>query len=49
MTSRIKSLVQQLDGEASESYDTRAELIWIGSDAIPTIVEGCPLWAASDS
>jgi hypothetical protein len=42
MTSRIKSLVQQLDGEADESYDARAELISIGSEAIPAIVHGLP-------
>ncbi|MGW1551442.1 HEAT repeat domain-containing protein [Streptomyces sp. NPDC002346] len=42
MTSRIKRLVQQLDGEAGESYDARAELIWIGSDAITAIVDGLP-------
>ncbi|MDT0457028.1 hypothetical protein RM550_15000 [Streptomyces sp. DSM 41527] len=42
MTSRIKRLVQQLDGEASESYDARAELIWIHSDAILAIVDGLP-------
>ncbi|WP_406502580.1 hypothetical protein [Streptomyces sp. NBC_01602] len=30
MTSRIESLIQQLDGEGCESYDARAELIWIG-------------------
>ncbi|WP_330316849.1 hypothetical protein [Streptomyces platensis] len=33
MTAHIKRLVQQLDGEAGESYDARAKLIWIGSDA----------------
>ncbi|MBA9050454.1 hypothetical protein [Streptomyces griseofuscus] len=27
MTSRIETLVQQLDGKADESYDARAELI----------------------
>ncbi|MET8111921.1 HEAT repeat domain-containing protein [Streptomyces prasinus] len=42
MTAHIKRLVQQLDGEADESYDARAELIWIGSDAIPVIVDGLP-------
>ncbi|GGS26116.1 CPCC family cysteine-rich protein [Streptomyces griseoviridis] len=42
MTSGFKRLVQQLNGEAGESYDARAELIGIGSDAIPTIVDGLP-------
>ncbi|MFF2061049.1 HEAT repeat domain-containing protein [Streptomyces sp. NPDC058200] len=42
MTSHIDQLVQQLDGEAGASYDARAELIWIGPDAIPAIVDGLP-------
>ncbi|WP_166027778.1 HEAT repeat domain-containing protein [Streptomyces chilikensis] len=42
MTPHIKRLVQQLGGEADESYDARAELIWIGAEAIPTIVDGLP-------
>ncbi len=42
MTSHIERLVQQLDGEATESYDARAELIWIGSDAIPAVIDGLP-------
>jgi hypothetical protein len=42
MTAHIKRLVQQLDGEADESYDARAELIRLGSDAIPAIVDGLP-------
>ncbi|MET9571821.1 HEAT repeat domain-containing protein [Streptomyces virginiae] len=42
MTSRIDALVQQLDAEAVASYDARAELIWIGSDAIPAIIDGLP-------
>ncbi|MCU7703246.1 HEAT repeat domain-containing protein [Streptomyces albidoflavus] len=42
MTSRIETLVQQLDGEADESYDARAELIWIGTDAIPAVINGLP-------
>lgn len=42
MTSRIKSLIQQLDGEASESCDARAELIRIGSEAIPAVIDGLP-------
>ncbi|MDX3054228.1 HEAT repeat domain-containing protein [Streptomyces sp. NE06-03E] len=42
MTSPIETLVQQLDGKADESYDARAELIWIGSDAIPAVINGLP-------
>ncbi|MEU9773819.1 HEAT repeat domain-containing protein [Streptomyces sp. NPDC047968] len=42
MTSRIETLVQQLDGKADESYDARAELIWIGADAIPAVIGGLP-------
>ncbi|RVU15577.1 HEAT repeat domain-containing protein [Streptomyces antnestii] len=42
MTSRIKRLVQHLDGAADASYDARAELIWIGTDAIPAIIDGLP-------
>jgi hypothetical protein len=42
MTSRIETLVQQLDGKADESYDARAELIWIGADAIPAVINGLP-------
>ncbi|MFB7512813.1 HEAT repeat domain-containing protein [Streptomyces sp. NPDC056144] len=42
MTSRIETLVQQLDGKAEESYDARAELIWIGADAIPAVIDGLP-------
>ncbi|MFD4970263.1 hypothetical protein [Streptomyces sp. NPDC058424] len=42
MTSPIERLVQQLDGEAGMSYDARAELIWIGPDAIPAIIDGLP-------
>ncbi|MFH8365817.1 HEAT repeat domain-containing protein [Streptomyces sp. NPDC018031] len=40
MTSRIEELVRQLDGESGASYDARAELIWIGPDVIPAIVDG---------
>ncbi|MFE4053880.1 HEAT repeat domain-containing protein [Streptomyces sp. YIM B13518] len=40
MTSHIKRLVQQLDGEAGESYDARAELIWIGAEALPAVIDG---------
>ncbi|MGW7385675.1 HEAT repeat domain-containing protein [Streptomyces sp. NPDC054794] len=41
-TERIASLVQQLDGEAGASYDARAELIGIGPEVIPAVVEGLP-------
>ncbi|MFD5637561.1 HEAT repeat domain-containing protein [Streptomyces sp. NPDC127077] len=43
MTSRLDRLVQQLDDASDDlSYDARAELIGIGSDAIPAIIEGFP-------
>ncbi|WP_251074449.1 hypothetical protein [Streptomyces sp. ISL-12] len=42
MTSRIERLVQQLDGEAGESYDARAELIRISSDVVPAVIDGLP-------
>ncbi|WEH39899.1 hypothetical protein [Streptomyces sp. AM 2-1-1] len=42
MTSHIETLVQQLHGEAAASYDARAELIWIGADAIPAVIDGLP-------
>ncbi|MER6312867.1 HEAT repeat domain-containing protein [Streptomyces sp. NPDC001581] len=42
MTSPVQALVQQLDGKADESCDARAELIWIGSDAIPAVIDGLP-------
>ncbi len=42
MTSHIETLVQQLDGKADESYDARAELIWIGADGIPAVINGLP-------
>ncbi|MFI2732967.1 HEAT repeat domain-containing protein [Streptomyces sp. NPDC018711] len=42
MTSHIETPVQQLDGKADESHDARAELICIGSDAIPAIIDGLP-------
>ncbi|PPS83695.1 hypothetical protein [Streptomyces sp. MH60] len=35
-------MTSQLDGKAVESYDTRAELIWIGADAIPAVINGLP-------
>ncbi|GAA2439099.1 hypothetical protein GCM10010388_29890 [Streptomyces mauvecolor] len=42
MTSHIKRLVQQLDGESGESYDARAELIHIGSAATRAILDALP-------
>ncbi|WP_411085309.1 HEAT repeat domain-containing protein [Streptomyces sp. 061-3] len=42
MTTHIERLVQQLDGDAGASYDARAELIWLGSAAIPAIIDGLP-------
>ena len=42
MTSRVARLVQRLDGEAGASYDARAELIWIGPEAIPAVIDGLP-------
>ncbi|MFE7626590.1 hypothetical protein [Streptomyces sp. NPDC057509] len=42
MTSHIEMLVQQLDGKADDSYDARAELIWIGADGIPAVINGLP-------
>ncbi|MFF8098490.1 HEAT repeat domain-containing protein [Streptomyces sp. NPDC016640] len=42
MTSHIETLVQQLDGKADESHDARAELIRLGADAIPTLIDGLP-------
>ncbi|WP_235455133.1 HEAT repeat domain-containing protein [Streptomyces olivochromogenes] len=41
-TERIASLVLQLDGEAGASHDARAELIGIGPEVIPAVVEGLP-------
>ncbi len=49
MTSHIETLVQQLDGKADKSYDARAELIWIGADAIPQSSTACLPSAASAS
>ncbi|MGW7429648.1 hypothetical protein ACWGIN_08845 [Streptomyces sp. NPDC054861] len=42
MTTHIERLVQQLDDPADPSYDARAELIGIGSDAIPAVIDGLP-------
>ncbi|MET8060060.1 hypothetical protein [Streptomyces microflavus] len=38
MTTHIERLIRQLDDSSSPSYDTRAELIDIGPDAIPAII-----------
>jgi hypothetical protein len=35
-------LIRQLDDSTGPSYDARAELIGIGSDAIPAIIDGLP-------
>ncbi|MET9331462.1 HEAT repeat domain-containing protein [Streptomyces cellulosae] len=42
MTTHIERLIQQLDDSTGPSYDARAELILIGSDAIPSIIDGLP-------
>ncbi|MEU2877474.1 HEAT repeat domain-containing protein [Streptomyces sp. NPDC007070] len=42
MTTRLKRLVQQLDDSSGPSYDARAELIGIGSEAVPALVDGLP-------
>ncbi|MET9767589.1 HEAT repeat domain-containing protein [Streptomyces sp. NPDC006415] len=42
MTTHIARLIQQLDDSTGPSYDARAELIYIGSDAIPAIIDGLP-------
>ncbi|MEU2127253.1 HEAT repeat domain-containing protein [Streptomyces sp. NPDC018352] len=42
MTTHIARLIQQLDDSTGPSYDARAELIYIGSDAIPAIIVGLP-------
>ncbi|MFD0353939.1 HEAT repeat domain-containing protein [Streptomyces sp. NPDC127110] len=42
MTTHIERLIQQLDDSTGPSYDARAELIDIGSDAIPAIIDGLP-------
>ncbi|MFJ2651062.1 HEAT repeat domain-containing protein [Streptomyces sp. NPDC087420] len=42
MTTHIEKLIQQLDDSTGPSYDARAELIGIGSDAIPAIIDGLP-------
>jgi hypothetical protein len=40
MTTHIERLIQQLDDSTGPSYNARAELIGIGSDAIPALVDG---------
>ncbi|MET9432236.1 hypothetical protein [Streptomyces sp. NPDC003036] len=42
MTTHTERLIQQLDDSTGPSYDARAELIGIGSDAIPAIIDGLP-------
>ncbi|MFF3729570.1 HEAT repeat domain-containing protein [Streptomyces sp. NPDC002476] len=42
MTTHIERLIQQLDDSTGPSYDARAELIGIGSNAIPAIINGLP-------
>ncbi|APE23675.1 MULTISPECIES: HEAT repeat domain-containing protein [Streptomyces] len=42
MSAHIERLIQQLDDSTGPSYDARAELIGIGSDAIPAIIDGLP-------
>ncbi|MFJ5077673.1 HEAT repeat domain-containing protein [Streptomyces sp. NPDC088553] len=42
MTPHIERLIQQLDDSTGPSYDARAELIYIGSDAIPALIDGLP-------
>jgi hypothetical protein len=42
MTAHIERLIQQLDDSTGPSYDARAELISLGSHAIPAIIEGLP-------
>ncbi|MFJ6369193.1 hypothetical protein ACIQK5_13570 [Streptomyces virginiae] len=38
----IERLVRQLDDASGPSYDARAELIGIGSAAIPAVIDGLP-------
>ncbi|KAB1987828.1 HEAT repeat domain-containing protein [Streptomyces triticiradicis] len=42
MTTHTERLIRQLDDSTGPSYDARAELIGIGSDAIPAIIDGLP-------
>ncbi|MFM9447292.1 hypothetical protein [Streptomyces acidiscabies] len=49
MTTHIDRLIQQLDDSTGPSCDARAELIYIGSVAIPPSSTDCPPSAASVS
>lgn len=42
MTTHTERLIQQLDDSTGPSYDARAELIGIGSDAIPAVIDCLP-------
>jgi HEAT repeat protein len=42
MTTHIERLVQQLDDSTGPSYDARAELIDIGPEAVPALIDGLP-------
>ncbi|MER7723881.1 HEAT repeat domain-containing protein [Streptomyces sp. NPDC096323] len=42
MTTHIERLIHQLDDSTGPSYDARAELIGIGSDAIHAMINGLP-------
>ncbi|MCL6734947.1 HEAT repeat domain-containing protein [Streptomyces neyagawaensis] len=42
MTTHIERLVQQLDDATGPSYDARAELIEMGADALPALIDGLP-------
>lgn len=42
MTTRIERLTQQLDDSTGPSYNAHAELIGVGSDAIPALIDGLP-------
>ncbi|MFD7030916.1 hypothetical protein ACFWAR_23045 [Streptomyces sp. NPDC059917] len=48
-STRTEALVQQLESESGASYDARAELIWLGSAAVPAIIDGLPSLGASDN
>lgn len=42
MTAHIERLIQQLDDSTGPSYDAGAELIGIGTDAIPATIDSLP-------
>ncbi|MFJ7044785.1 HEAT repeat domain-containing protein [Streptomyces sp. NPDC101112] len=42
MTTHVERLVQQLDDATGPSYDARAELIDMGADALPALIDGLP-------